>query len=175
MVTSSGRCLRKSFTTSEWSFPAARWSGVCPLCPKIQSVSSIRHSIVVIVVFVITVFGVVDIRHHYHQDRHRNPKTEQRKNIRRLSKSQISQDTLYCKCLPHLWHWGQPSAAAGYCTPASAPSGQPCAAGSSLPEMPTTLCVSSFKPEIPTTLSLSLSLSLFFLSSHFKTHPFNLS
>ena len=28
-------------------------------------------TIVVIVVFVITVFGVVDIHHHHHQDRHR--------------------------------------------------------------------------------------------------------
>ena len=31
VVTSSGKCLRKSLTTSEWLFCAARWIGFWPL------------------------------------------------------------------------------------------------------------------------------------------------
>ena len=32
IVTNSGRSFRKSFTTSEWSFIAARWRAVWPCC-----------------------------------------------------------------------------------------------------------------------------------------------
>ncbi len=36
-MANSGRCLRNSFTTSEWSFSAARWSGVWPRWNKHMS------------------------------------------------------------------------------------------------------------------------------------------
>lgn len=45
--TRSGLCFRKSFTTSEWSFSAARCKGVCPDCKRRRGISSLRKILII--------------------------------------------------------------------------------------------------------------------------------